>query len=192
MTYEKVLLTPPSAIRVLPSWCLWVVFWDPADLTNRFYVKNWVYKGLVDFLYVRCLPPLYICPLFTPIYRGGKQRTRFFLMLPLYVPNFTLISDLTSDLGAIRQFCWDIAYLSIWPVNGQNGFGAGFFKNILFSTQTPLIYGLIYHNRTSARRVGRMPASVATRKYAILLATNSTWGRVVLFSSQTLRRLYIE
>ena len=62
-------------------------------------------------------------------------------MLPLYVPNFTLISDLTSDLGAIRQFCLDIA---LWSVNGQHKFGAGFFKHILFATHTPLVYGLIY------------------------------------------------
>ena len=33
------------------------------------------------------------------MYRGGKQRTYIYLSLTLYIPNFTLISDLASDVG---------------------------------------------------------------------------------------------
>ena len=40
----------------------------------------------------------------TYMYRGGKQRTRKFSTLPSYIPNFTLISDLASDLGVTSGY----------------------------------------------------------------------------------------
>ena len=43
---------------------------------------------------------MFVSAVYLPsIYRGGKQRTQKNLTLPLYIPNFTLISDLVSDLG---------------------------------------------------------------------------------------------
>ena len=71
------------------------------------YVENWVYKGLAQlFVSADYLPYMYMSDVYTPIhiYRGGKQRTYIFLILTLYIPKFTLISDLASDLGVTSGF----------------------------------------------------------------------------------------
>ena len=75
---------------------------DSGNVTNRFYVENWVYKGGVKKNHVRCLPPLYIyvrCLL--PLYIGEVNSGHDFLNFNLIYTNFTLISDLVSDLGVI-------------------------------------------------------------------------------------------
>ena len=75
---------------------------DSGNVTNRFYVENWVYKGGVKNFHVRCLPPLYMymSAVYLPsIYRGEVNSGHKKLILPLYIPFFTLISDLASDLG---------------------------------------------------------------------------------------------
>ena len=78
---------------------------DSGTITNRFYVENWVYKGgvkkIVSAVY---LPYIYrevnSGRMFTSIYIGEVNSGQdFFLTLTLYIPNFTLISDLVSDLG---------------------------------------------------------------------------------------------
>ena len=78
---------------------------DSENVTNRLYVENWVYKGGVKKNHVRCLPPLYIYrhPLLTsPLYIGEvNSGNDFFNFNLIYIPNFTLISDLVSDLGVI-------------------------------------------------------------------------------------------
>ena len=49
--------------------------------------------------YIRVESKILMSAVYLPsIYRGGKQRTQK-ITLPLYIPNFTLISDLVSDLG---------------------------------------------------------------------------------------------
>ena len=72
---------------------------SPIDSTSKIGYIRVESKKVMSAVY---LPYIYTSAVYLPsIYRGGKQRTLKVLTLTLYIPIFTLISDLVSDLGVM-------------------------------------------------------------------------------------------
>ena len=109
-----------------------MVFWDSADLTNRFYVENWVYKGLVEYFCVRCLHSLYISPLLTgtPIIgdvNSGHEKIDFTL---IYTRRYRPLKPASRTLTPLRgnSGCSETCR---FPVNLQVGCRRRFRGNLI-------------------------------------------------------------
>ena len=91
---------------------------ESGTITNRFYVKNWVYKGGVKKSHVRCLPPIYIYirPLFISlyVYIGEVNSGQDFFNFNLIYTKF--YADFRSGLrfGCYQRTFWRyVIYLAL-------------------------------------------------------------------------------
>ena len=122
---------------------------SPIDSTSKIGYIRVESKKIMSAVY---LPYIYTRPMFTsPVYIGEvNSGHNFFLTLTLYIPNFTLTSDLVSDLGVInglfevrdifsfeRHFALFSGILLGSHVQGHHASGSSYFSKRAFESQSP-------------------------------------------------------